>query len=411
MSSLSLGLAQSWVTPQDARRHAVLLSYFCRAFFAVTLFWGLAELAAYLSGNLGQVWQPSLVVIGELLATTVLSYWQLRRRRWRSATYFLLVGMLVAIAVAEWYFVQQIPEVHLGYLVPIVLAATFLSSTSGGLVALISAGVDAFIRSYHAGGSALLTDPRAFIGFLVLSATFVILAVIVGRYASNLTNALGRAEEKTRAAETANAQAVKYSVELEEAYVQTVLALARAVEAKDTYTADHAERLANWALQVAARLGIRDAEELQAIGWGTRLHDVGKIGVPDSVLQKPGKLDGDEWKLMRQHPGIGSEILRPMSRMRSAAAIVRHHHERWDGTGYPDGLKAEAIPLGARILTVVDAYSAMIDERVYKPAHSAAYAIAELEKNKGSQFDSKVVDMFLEVLGIVPSDSLSTIPK
>jgi HD-GYP domain-containing protein (c-di-GMP phosphodiesterase class II) len=189
--------------------------------------------------------------------------------------------------------------------------------------------------------------------------------------------------------------------------VQTVLALARAVEAKDTYTADHAEGLANWAIQVAARLGIADTEELRAIRWGAILHDVGKIGVPDSILQKPCKLDADEWKLMRLHPHIGSEILRPVPRLLAAAEIVRHHHERWDGKGYPDGLQGDAIPFGARILTVVDSYSAMIDERVYKSARSVPYAISELQKHKGSQFDAKVVDAFLEVIRISPGISLT----
>jgi len=185
--------------------------------------------------------------------------------------------------------------------------------------------------------------------------------------------------------------------ELERAYLQTVLALANAVDAKDTYTADHAQRLAHMALAVGRELGM-NARELEDLRYGAILHDIGKIGIPDAILKKPAKLDAAEWKEMRQHPIIGARILAPVPRLAGAARIVRHHHERYDGTGYPDGLAGEAIPLGARILTVVDSYSAIVDTRVYKTARSRDEAIAELQKHAGTQFDPRIVETFLQIL-------------
>ena len=179
--------------------------------------------------------------------------------------------------------------------------------------------------------------------------------------------------------------------------MQTVLALANAVEAKDTYTADHAKRLAEMALAVGRELGMT-ARELEDLRYGAILHDIGKIGVPDAILLKPAKLDAEEWRHMRQHPVIGARILAPVPRLAGAARLVRHHHERYDGKGYPDGLRGDAIPLGARILTVVDSYSAILDERVYKAARSHEDAVAELRRCAGTQFDPRVVETFLRLL-------------
>jgi putative nucleotidyltransferase with HDIG domain len=148
---------------------------------------------------------------------------------------------------------------------------------------------------------------------------------------------------------------------------------------------------------VAHTLGCRE-EEIQDIRWGALLHDIGKIGVPDGILRKPGALTDEEWGTMRQHPVIGEQILLPVERMQGVARIVRHHHEKWDGTGYPDGLRGEAIPLGARILAAVDAYGAITDERPYKQARSHEDGIHELRRCAGQQFDPEIVDAFCRVL-------------
>jgi response regulator RpfG family c-di-GMP phosphodiesterase len=184
---------------------------------------------------------------------------------------------------------------------------------------------------------------------------------------------------------------------LEEAYLQIVVALAGAVDARDTYTSDHSERMAHWAETVAQVIGCEE-DEVKDIRRAARLHDIGKIGIPDSILLKPMALSDTEWAVMRRHPLIGADILMSVQRMRGVAALVRHHQERWDGTGYPDALKGEEIPLGARILAVVDAYSAIIDERPYKHARTHAEAIAELRRCAGVQFDPRVVDLFCQVV-------------
>ena len=222
--------------------------------------------------------------------------------------------------------------------------------------------------------------------------------------------------EKIRLARSIGDQAVsalhraQLFEELESAYLQTVLSLAKAVEAKDTYTGDHVQRVAQMAEAVGRELGMSD-RELAGLRFGAILHDIGKIGIPDAILNKPGSLDAEEWKIMRQHPGIGERILAPIPHLQDAAQIVRHHHERFDGRGYPDGLVGDAIPLGARILTVVDSFSAMVDKRVYKPGRSVEEAWRELGRCAGTQFDPRVVDVFLRKVVIQAETQPMGVPE
>jgi hypothetical protein len=190
---------------------------------------------------------------------------------------------------------------------------------------------------------------------------------------------------------------VRLHKELEESYLGTVLALANAVDAKDTYTGGHSARLAELALAVGHQLGIKNGF-LEDLRWGAMLHDIGKIGVPDQILRKPTPLTREEWAVVRQHPTIGAQILVPVPKLAGAARIVRHHHEWYNGQGYPDGLAAENIPLGGRILAVVDAYGAITDERAYKRSRSHLEAIAELRVCSGTQFDPTIVDAFLRAM-------------
>ena len=195
--------------------------------------------------------------------------------------------------------------------------------------------------------------------------------------------------------QTASAlQRARLFSDLEHAYLETVLSLANAVEAKDTYTKNHADNVSQVAILVGKELGLTE-KELEDLRYGGILHDVGKISVPDNILNKPGKLTDEEWVQMRAHAAIGADILKPIPRLAGAADIVRHHHERYDGNGYPDRITGEDIPIGARILTTIDSYSAMVDQRSYKAARSHEEAAAELRRCAGTQFDSRVVDAFL----------------
>jgi putative two-component system response regulator len=173
-----------------------------------------------------------------------------------------------------------------------------------------------------------------------------------------------------------------------------VAALANAVEAKDPSTEHHCQRLANLAARLGAQAGL-DGPDLEAVAYGALLHDVGKIGVPESILTKPGPLDAREWVVMRTHPEIGARICEPLVAAGAFSPIVRHHHERWDGRGYPDGLKGEAIPLGARIVGLVDAFDAMTHDRPYRRAQSVELAIGELWREAGFQFDRALVPLFV----------------
>lgn len=185
--------------------------------------------------------------------------------------------------------------------------------------------------------------------------------------------------------------------DLEETYTQTVLTLSRAIDARDIYTGRHSQRLADWAERTARRLQCSE-DEVRVIRWAALLHDIGKIGVPDAVLCKAGPLNESEWEIMRRHPITGAEIVSPFKKLNDISPIIRWHQEKFDGSGYPDGLRGEEIPLAARILTVVDAFGAMTDDRVYRKALSREEAVAELVRCSGTHFDSQVVQEFFEVL-------------
>lgn len=182
----------------------------------------------------------------------------------------------------------------------------------------------------------------------------------------------------------------------------TLFALARMVEAKDQNTGDHCSRLAHRAVALGQAMGLSTAE-LMALRRGGVLHDIGKLGIPDAILLKPGALSAEEWEVMRQHTTIGHQLVRQLKSMRLTAPIIRHHHERWDGSGYPDGLAGEDIPLLARVFQLVDIHDALCYARPYKPAMSAAQAgrvLAE-EAERGWR-DPYLTKLFLDLLAQQP---------
>jgi putative two-component system response regulator len=186
-----------------------------------------------------------------------------------------------------------------------------------------------------------------------------------------------------------------------------LFALARMVEAKDEYTGDHCTRLTHNAVVFGETLGL-DAEELTALRRAGVLHDIGKLGIPDSILRKRGPLDPAEWDIMRQHTSIGAALCEPLKSMRLTAPIIRHHHEHWDGSGYPHGLAGEDIPLLARVFQIVDIFDALSFSRPYKPALplQRVAAILEQETARGWR-DPRLVPVFLDLLAKRPHDLLS----
>jgi putative nucleotidyltransferase with HDIG domain len=183
----------------------------------------------------------------------------------------------------------------------------------------------------------------------------------------------------------------------EQALLDTITALAHAIEAKDGYTIQHCERMTGRAVALAQALGL-PRQEVENVRLGAILHDVGKIGIPDAVLNKPGKLTPEEYEIIKQHAAIGARIVQSVGALQGVVPIVRHHQERYDGSGYPEGLAGEDIPIGARIIGVVDTYGAMTEDRVYRKAPGHHNAIAELTRLAGRQFDPVVVDAFVRLL-------------
>jgi len=183
--------------------------------------------------------------------------------------------------------------------------------------------------------------------------------------------------------------------EMREVFTQTIGALAEAVDKRDPYTSKHSQRVRLISVDIGHELHV-SAAELEALEWGGLLHDVGKIGVPDSVLLKQGKLTRDERITMNAHPVLGAQIIGPVDRLAPELPVIRHHHEWYNGSGYPDRLMGDEIPRLARILHVADAFEAMTATRPYRPALPIAQAKAELEKFAGVQFDPEVVDAFMK---------------
>jgi len=174
-------------------------------------------------------------------------------------------------------------------------------------------------------------------------------------------------------------------------------ALANAIEARDSYLHGHCERLASLAVRIAELLGL-DGGEIETLRLGAVLHDVGKIGIPDRVLLKPGPLDDEERRIVETHPVIGDKLLEPLDLLAPARPIVRHHHERWDGAGYPDGLAADGIPLGARIVAVADSIEVMCSRQLYRQPRTPDEVVAELAACRGRQWDPQVVDVALAMI-------------
>ena len=184
---------------------------------------------------------------------------------------------------------------------------------------------------------------------------------------------------------------------LQDAYLATMRSLAQVVEAKDRTTRGHLDRTQSYGVALARRIDpeLADGPEL---AYGFFLHDIGKVGIPESILSKDGPLSEREWSVMRTHPTIGAQIVAPIQFLGDASLVIRHHHERFDGTGYPGGLRADAIPLSARIFAIADSFDAMTSDRPYRRALPVARALDEIQDGAGTQFDPDVVEVFVDLI-------------
>jgi putative nucleotidyltransferase with HDIG domain len=190
--------------------------------------------------------------------------------------------------------------------------------------------------------------------------------------------------------------------QLENSSIEIVLALSKTLETRDPYSGAHSKRLASFSEQMAQHFNL-SARETRELCWAALLHDIGKIGIEDQILHKPGQLTAREWEVMKSHSEVGAQIVRGLTGLENIATIILAHHERVDGTGYPHRLKGEQIPLGAKIIAVVDSYSAMTEGRVYRASRSHEEAIAELRKFSGKMYDPEVVNAFIRLFDNLPN--------
>lgn len=218
-------------------------------------------------------------------------------------------------------------------------------------------------------------------------------SVVISR---DVTNTTKLEEEKTTYLQNLKEEVDELTARLEVLFVSSMGSLVTALEAKDSYTKGHSLRVSDMAVKMAERRwGI--CKELREIELAGKLHDIGKIGIPETILNKPGGLTEEEFHHIKEHPIIGQNILMPIENLKPVAKIIRHHHERFDGGGYPDNLNGELTPAGAKILAIVDSYDAMTSARPYRPPIEPQKAAREIEKDTGTQFDPQWANIFLEL--------------
>jgi len=353
---------------------------------------------------------PAAATMIVVLDTLVISFWLGRRSNPPSRLLFNLAAPAVAIWVAShvFYFVTGIsplsvsPQPVLSIALPLLGLATLYFLLNSWLIAFAVAfqkRTSAFAiwkqnflwlcLNYFSGASVAalllpyLLQANTYDSFLYVSG--VLLPVLVIFYLTYKA-ALGRVED-----------ANKHLSQLNKLYLSTIETLAMAIDAKDQITHGHIRRVQQYAVGLARHIGVREEAQIAAIEAASLLHDMGKLAVPEYILNKPGKLTPAEFEKMKLHASVGADILSAIDFPYPVVPIVRHHHESWDGTGYPDGLKGTDIPIGARILSVVDCFDALTSDRPYRPKLADSEAIKILTDRRGSMYDPLVVDAFISV--------------
>ncbi len=279
-----------------------------------------------------------------------------------------------------------------------VLVTLVVAASGGGTIRAIWAEKYAWLLPHFVlMGFLAFILTAAYEGFGVFGILGFVAPVLMQRF--TMKQYVDRTGHTVRELREKNERINELRTEVEEAYSETLDAFVSALDLRDTETHGHSTRVAELSLRIGDMLGIRAGPELLDLKHGAMLHDVGKIGVPDAILRKRGSLDEEEWESIRQHPAHGYQMLKNVRFLAGAAELVRCHHERYDGTGYPRGLRGDEIPLGARIFAVADTFDAITSARPYKPARSVAHACREIKAHRGSQFDPRAVDALLLLCG------------
>ena len=358
------------------------------------------------------------------LYNSILGRFLKRRSRWVAdttvyCTVLLLDTMTLAAAI---HYTGGVESVLVPLTAVIVLfSALFLTFAQCLFVSLVAAGAYAtvlgleyagLIPHYHIfpavspmlyayGPYVLLMCFGVVVVLVTLGSIAGHLATLRRRHSERLTQMQIRLEEWNRDLELRVEEKTQHlkamHEQLQHAYLQTVNAFSQALAAKDPYTRNHSHNVATYARLIGAELGMDD-EQLERLIQGCELHDIGKIAVPDRILLKPGPLTKAEYEIVKQHPIWGGRILEPLTFLKDVVEMVRQEHERWDGRGYPAGLKGEEIRLEARIIAIGDAWDAMTSARPYRGPMERETAIAEIKRGAGTQFDPFLVDIFLRVI-------------
>ena len=340
-----------------------------------------------------------------VLDALVITFWQKAARRTSGRLLFNAAAPAIAIrAAGDTFFLisgaepgqitsSNLPQVVLPifglalvYFVSnsCLIAAAMATDRGSAAIKMWRRNLPAMSINYFVGGC-IAMFVAAYAAQLNLAVLGIIVPILLVSYFT-FRNSMGRLEDANRHVRHIN-----------ELYLSTIEALAMAVDAKDQITHGHIRRVQVYATQLALRLGVTDEQQLRAIEAAALLHDMGKLAIPEHILNKPGKLTTAEFEKMKRHADIGADLLSSISFPYPVVPIVRHHHENWDGTGYPSGLSGHDIPLGARILSVVDCFDALTSDRPYRPRMSDEDSFAILHERAGRMYDPLVVDTFVKV--------------
>jgi putative nucleotidyltransferase with HDIG domain len=363
---------------------------------------------------------PAAATVIVVLDTLVISFWLGRRANPLSRLLFNVAAPATAIWISAeaFYWVTQIepmsvaPQPILPLAFPLLGLAILYFLLNSWFIAFAVAfqkrrAAVALWRenflwlslNYFSGASvAALLLPYLLQVEYVLPIVGFLLPLLLISYLT-LRTALGRVED-----------ANKHLEELNRLYLSTIETLAMAIDAKDQITHGHIRRVQRYAVRLAAALGVNDAAQIKAIEAASLLHDMGKLAVPEYILNKPGKLTSAEFDRMKSHARVGADILSSIDFPYPVVPIVRHHHENWDGSGYPDGLIGTDIPIGARILSVVDCFDALTSDRPYRPRLSDTDAVNILLERRGKMYDPLIVDSFIKIHGSVSLETQLDLP-
>ncbi len=346
---------------------------------------------------------PAVATSIVALDSLVMSMWQKGHRLGvRSLFNFSAVGLAIWIASNTFFWLADVQPGNLDELLPLerhllqlfVLASAYFLLNSWFVAIAVSLERRAHVVTLwwqhfpwfslnYFGGVSVAALLVAYTRTVDLSALAFILPLLLIPYLTYRTS-LGRIEDSMRHVEQVN-----------ELYMSTIETLAMAVDAKDQITHGHIRRVQVYALELAKRIGVTEDRQLKAIAAAALLHDMGKLAIPEHILNKPGRLSATEFDRMKQHAGLGADLLSSIRFPYPVVPIVRHHHESWDGSGYPSGIAGADIPLGARILSVVDCFDALTSDRPYRPRLSNDEAFAIIRERRGTMYDPLIVDTFI----------------